>query len=85
MRSRSSSLLTLFWFFGTVFFTQFPYGATQGTSYCWGWNGYGQLGLGTTGNVLTPTATTVLGSNVSQVSGGYFHSFVFLGKKKIYL
>ena len=84
MRS-SSSLLTLFWFFGTVFFAQFPSrssGATQGTSYGWGRNSEGQLGLGTTGNVLTPTATTVLGSNVYQVSAGVYHSLGILGKKE---
>ena len=86
MRS-SSSLLTLFWFFGTVFFAQFPSrssGATQGRAYGWGRNIEGQLGLGTTTeSVLTPTATTVLGSNVYQVStGGGHHSLGLLGKKR---
>ena len=84
MRS-SGSLLTLFWFFGTVFFAQFPSrssGATQGRAYGWGRNDFGQLGLGNTGNVLTPTATTVLGSNVYQISGGFLHSLGLLGKKR---
>jgi len=84
MRS-SSSLLTLFWFFGTVFFAQFPSrssGATQGRVYGWGSNFEGQLGLGNTENVLTPTATTVLGSNVYQISSGGEHSLGLLGKKR---
>jgi alpha-tubulin suppressor-like RCC1 family protein len=48
---------------------------TGGTIWTWGWNNYGQLGLGDTQNRLTP-AQIIIGSDIdwSLVSGGAFHS-----------
>ncbi|OQB17944.1 MAG: Regulator of chromosome condensation (RCC1) repeat protein [Parcubacteria group bacterium ADurb.Bin192] len=49
---------------------------SDGTVWCWGNNEYGQVaGNGTFGGVdLPPTQVTTLGSNVSQVTVGAFHS-----------
>ena len=45
-----------------------------GALYCWGWNGYGQLGDGTTTNRLTPVAVQGMESGVTAVAVGEFHS-----------
>jgi len=43
--------------------------------WCWGFNGYGQLGDGTTSNSLAPVrASPSLGANVASVSTGTFHT-----------
>ncbi len=54
---------------------------TDGTAWCWGYNNYGQLGIGSTANSSLPTQ--VLGSggtgvltNISQISTGESHSCV---------
>jgi alpha-tubulin suppressor-like RCC1 family protein len=41
---------------------------------CWGYNGYGQLGDGTTTQRLTPTAVSGLSSAGAAVAGGYAHT-----------
>jgi len=45
---------------------------TDGTLWAWGWNGYGQLGLGDTTNRLTPTQ---VGTDTDwiHVEGGFCH------------
>ncbi len=45
---------------------------SNGTVRCWGYNGYGQLGIGSTLQKLVPTPVLGL-SNVTQVSGGGMH------------
>ena len=40
------------------------------TVQCFGWNMYGQLGVGDTTNRNTPTAVAALGTNVVQVAAG---------------
>jgi alpha-tubulin suppressor-like RCC1 family protein len=45
-----------------------------GALQCWGWNGHGQLGDGTTTNRLTPTAVSGMGTNVTAVSAGGAHT-----------
>lgn len=50
----------------------FSYAVTaDGTLYSWGWNGYGQLGNGGTGNALVATASQVGGALAAD--GGYIH------------
>jgi len=49
---------------------------TDGSAWCWGNNGVGQLGDGTTVNKITPTAVSGLGSGVSQMNAGKNHNCV---------
>jgi alpha-tubulin suppressor-like RCC1 family protein len=46
----------------------------SGALYCWGWNGYGQLGDGTTTQRTTPVAVTNMGSGAAAVAAGGGHS-----------
>jgi len=51
---------------------------TSGTLFCWGWNIYGQLGDGTTGNRKAPVQESSSATTWSQSAGtlgvGYWHS-----------
>jgi alpha-tubulin suppressor-like RCC1 family protein len=46
----------------------------DGTLWCWGYNGVGQLGDGTDTDRHTPVQVTALGASVTQVSTGYYHT-----------
>jgi alpha-tubulin suppressor-like RCC1 family protein len=50
---------------------------SDGTVQCWGYNGYGELGNGTTTNSLTPFAVPNLGG-VTQIALGDFHTCALL-------
>jgi alpha-tubulin suppressor-like RCC1 family protein len=55
----------------------------KGLVFCWGWNSYGQLGLGDTNNRVTPTVISSLASmRVSEVCSGYRHSFVVVSNQR---
>ncbi|MBS0555791.1 MAG: Ig-like domain repeat protein [Proteobacteria bacterium] len=45
-----------------------------GAAYCWGNGGNGQLGTGNTLGSATPVAVSGLGSGVSAIAEGYFHT-----------
>ncbi|MCV6636306.1 choice-of-anchor D domain-containing protein [Candidatus Albibeggiatoa sp. nov. NOAA] len=45
---------------------------------CWGYNGYGQVGDGSTTNRLTPVDVNGLSSGISAISLGFNHSCVLL-------
>ncbi len=45
------------------------------TLWCWGWNGYGELGLGDNSNRNIPTKVISLSNEVSQVATGGSRSF----------
>ena len=47
---------------------------TDGTVWCWGYNGYGQLGTGNTSNYTTPQRVQNL-SNVVKIGGGYQNTY----------
>ena len=46
---------------------------SDGTVWAWGWNGYGQLGDGSTTNRLTPVPVSGL-TGVVAIAGGDYHS-----------
>ena len=50
----------------------------DGTVWAWGWNGYGQLGDGTTSDRLRPVPVPGL-TGVVAVAGGAFHSLALKG------
>jgi alpha-tubulin suppressor-like RCC1 family protein len=48
----------------------------DGSMQCWGYNGSGQLGNGTTAESLIPTPVSGLSSGVAQIAVGYNHTCV---------
>ena len=51
----------------------------NGTVWAWGYNNYGQLGLGDTTNRVTPVQVTVLGNNVTTLTAGGWHTLALKG------
>jgi cysteine-rich repeat protein len=46
---------------------------------CWGYNGWGQLGDGTTVDMTTPANVSGISSGAAAVAAGYFHTCAILG------
>jgi alpha-tubulin suppressor-like RCC1 family protein len=51
---------------------------TNGEVWCWGYNGYGNLGDGTTTNRLTPVRVQGLSGTITQLTSGRYHVCVLL-------
>lgn len=52
-----------------------------GQAYCWGDNGYGQLGTGTTSDAQTPAPVTGLSGTVTAIATGYGSTCAIAGGK----
>ncbi|MBS0556173.1 MAG: RCC1 repeat-containing protein [Proteobacteria bacterium] len=48
--------------------------SSTGAVTCWGYNGYGQLGDGSTAARTTPVAVSGLGSGVAAIAAGFYHT-----------
>ena len=46
---------------------------SRGAAYCWGYNGYGELGDGTTSDASSPQAV-IGGLKFASISAGYYHA-----------
>jgi alpha-tubulin suppressor-like RCC1 family protein len=61
---------------------------SEGTLYAWGWNGFGQLGNGTTTDQSTPVAVTMSGTlagkTITALSTGYAHTVVLTSEGRLY-
>jgi alpha-tubulin suppressor-like RCC1 family protein len=55
---------------------------TTGAVECWGWNGYGQLGDGTTHNRVLPVPVSDIGS-VIKLAAGYGHTCALLSDSTV--
>lgn len=53
-------------------------------AYCWGENGYGQLGNDSTDNSLTPVAVDTGDKVIDSISNGYAHGCVITSEKQAY-
>lgn len=57
----------------------------SGEVYVWGYNGNGQLGLGSSGNQPTPCRVAALqGIHVQWVACGYTHTLVLTDEGQVY-
>jgi alpha-tubulin suppressor-like RCC1 family protein len=48
--------------------------SSSGGAKCWGYNAYGQIGVGTRNDVLVPTDVSGLAIGVASLAGGYYHT-----------
>uniref|UniRef100_G1PBC4 RCC1 and BTB domain containing protein 2 n=1 Tax=Myotis lucifugus TaxID=59463 RepID=G1PBC4_MYOLU len=56
----------------------------NGEVYVWGYNGNGQLGLGSSGNQSTPCRLALQGVRVQRVACGYAHTLVLTDEGQVY-
>ena len=59
--------------------TQHSCAVAAGGAYCWGTNGSGQLGNGTTTTSTSPVAAPIAGRTVTQISAGNLHTCAVAG------
>ena len=61
------------------------YFSTDGKVFTWGENQYGQLGIGDKNSYNTPLhVSCLMGIPISQVSAGFFHSFILSQSGAVY-
>eukprot|EP01124_Arcella_intermedia_P025572 TRINITY_DN4597_c0_g1_i1.p1 TRINITY_DN4597_c0_g1~~TRINITY_DN4597_c0_g1_i1.p1 ORF type:complete len:514 (-),score=118.61 TRINITY_DN4597_c0_g1_i1:43-1584(-) len=58
---------------------------SDGSLYSWGWNAYGQLGIGNTQNQSLPKKVIGISERIREIRCGYSHSMVITTRDNLYI